>query len=202
MAREIDFFFFYGSTYTYLTVMRIERLLAEHDVAVRWHPFNLPQIVREMNNIPFRTKPKKLSYMFRDIERRAKRYGLPFGDAPVYPLDAPLDPDNFASRVGLVAAEQGWCAEYTRETYRAWFLDKKPPGLANNVAEVVGALGKGMEDIAALAGTDRIRAKFETETDLAREFGVFGSPTFAVGSEIFWGDDRFEDALEWCVSNS
>jgi 2-hydroxychromene-2-carboxylate isomerase len=202
MAREIDLFFFYGSTYTYLTVMRIERVLARYDIAVRWRPFNMPQIVREMNNIPFRTKPKKLSYMFRDIERRAHRYGLPFVAFPVYPLDTPLDPDFLASRVGLVAAEQGWCAEYTRETYRAWFLDKKPPGLANNVAEVVDALGRSIADVRALADTDRIRARLETETNAARELGVFGSPTFVAGSEIFWGDDRLEDALEWCVSCS
>ena len=77
MPDPLDFFFFYGSTYTYLTVMRIEQVAARADVEVRWRPFNVREIMIEQNNIPFRGKPVKMRYMWRDIERRAARYGIP-----------------------------------------------------------------------------------------------------------------------------
>src|ERR687884_1789775 len=99
----MDFFFFYGSTYTYLTAMRIEEVTARGGVEVRWRPFNVRQIMIEQNNIPFRGKPVKTRYMWRDLERRAARHGLPFVKEPPYPVD----PDNLANRVGVLAADEG-----------------------------------------------------------------------------------------------
>ena len=82
MSDEIDFFFFYGSTYTYLTVMRIERAAAEAGVEIRWRPFNVREIMLEQDNIPFRDKPVKMRYMWRDVERRARGYGIPLAGIP------------------------------------------------------------------------------------------------------------------------
>ena len=100
--KSIDLFLFYGSTYTYLTVMRIGALAAKAGIGVRWRPFNVREIMIEMDNIPFAKKPIKARYMWRDIERRAARHGLPFKLQPVYPVD----PQLVATRVGVVAAEQ------------------------------------------------------------------------------------------------
>jgi 2-hydroxychromene-2-carboxylate isomerase len=198
MPGELDFFFFYGSTYTYLTVMRIEQASARAGVEVRWRPFNVREIMIEQNNIPFRGKPVKMRYMWRDIERRAARYGVPFGDIPTYPVD----PENLANRVGVLSAIEGWCPEYTNATYRAWFLEDKPPGDPEHLHSILTALGKDPEAVISLADSQEIRDKYDSETGVAREMGIFGSPTFAVGNEIFWGDDRLEDALEWCKSHS
>jgi 2-hydroxychromene-2-carboxylate isomerase len=194
MSNQLEFFFFYGSTYTYLTVMRIEQAAAEADVNVRWRPFNVREIMVEQNNIPFRGKPVKMRYMWRDIERRAARYGIPFSGVPTYPVD----PENLANRVGVVAAIEGWCPEYTKATYRAWFLEDKPPGEPEHLGSILRARGKDPEAVVSLADSQEIRDKYDAETDVAREMGIFGSPTFAISNEIFWGDDRLEDALEWC----
>ena len=121
MAQTLDFFFFFGSTYTYLSVMRIAEQASAANVAVRWRPFSVRQIMAEMDNIPFAKKPVKTAYMWRDIERRAARHGLPFATPSVYPVD----PDLVANWVGVVAAEQGWCQEYTKASYEAWFLHDK-----------------------------------------------------------------------------
>lgn len=194
MPNQLDFFFFYGSTYTYLTVMRIEQAAAQAGVEVRWRPFNVREIMLEQNNIPFRGKPVKMRYMWRDIERRAARYGIPFGRVPTYPVD----PENLANRVGVVAAIEGWCPEYTKATYRAWFLEDKPPGDHEHLGSILTALGKDPKTVVARADSQEIRDKYYSETGAAREMGIFGSPTFAIGNEIFWGGDRLEDALEWC----
>src|SRR5829696_3500458 len=92
----------------------------------------------EQNNIPFRDKPVKMQYMWRDIERRAARYGIPFNGVPTYPVD----PESLANRVGVLAATEGWCPEYTRATYLAWFLEDKPPGEPENLFATLRGLGK------------------------------------------------------------
>lgn len=198
MAGSLDFFFYYGSTYTYLTVMRIDGVAAAAGVDVRWRPFSVRDIMIEMDNIPFRTKPIKARYMWRDLERRAGRYGIPFVKPPAYPVD----PESLANRVGVVAAEQGWCPDYTRASYTAWFLENKALGVPEYLGEILTALGKDPDEIVGLADSEEVRARYEAETDAARRLGIFGSPSFAVGDEIFWGDDRLEDALEWAAGSS
>ena len=197
MARRIEFFFFLGSTYTYLTVMRIDDALANSDIEVRWRPFNVRAIMVEQDNIPFRDKPVKMRYMWRDLERRASRYGIEIGAIPPYPVD----PDGLASRVAVVAAEEGWCAEYTKAAYRAWFLKHKVPDDPEQLMNTLRELKHNPVDVMERADSEEIRDSLDAETELARGLGIFGSPTFLVGNEIFWGDDRLEDAIEWARSN-
>ncbi len=193
MPRELDFFFFIGSTYTYLAVNRVEEIAEREGVLLRWRPFDVRAIMIEQNNRPFIGKPVKLQYMWRDLERRARRYGIPFESIPDYPVD----PEGLANRVGVVASLEGWCPQYTRATYRAWFLENKAPGVAQHVRSILSELGKDPEATIARADHEEIRARYDAETGRARQLGIFGAPTFVSGEEIFWGDDRFEDAIDW-----
>src|SRR6266550_7529721 len=86
MATPIEFWFSIASTYTYLTVGRMADIVGRTEIEIRCNPFNVRTIMIEQNNIPFRTKPVKLAYMWRDIERRAALYGLPFAGPAPYPL--------------------------------------------------------------------------------------------------------------------
>jgi 2-hydroxychromene-2-carboxylate isomerase len=189
----LDLFFFYGSTYTYLTVMRVETRAAAAGVTLRWRPFNVRAIMVEQQNIPFADKPVKAAYMWRDLERRAGRHGLGWAGAPPYPIDREL----LANRVGQVAAEEGWCAGFTRSAYRAWFLEGRALGAAGTLEPILAELGQDPARVLAAARSEAAAERLERETDAARALGIFGSPTFAVGSEIFWGDDRLDDALDW-----
>ena len=191
MTPTVEFFFFYGSIHTYLSVMRIEKLAATARFEIRWRPFNLREILIEQNNIAFARNQIRLNYNWRDIERRAAKFNIPFTGRPPYPVD----PELLALRVGVVAAAEGWCAEYTKATFRAWFLDKEASGLPQNVEKVLAGLGKPAAEIVARARSPETDVQLKATTDRARELGVFGSPTFVVGNEIFWGDDRLEDAL-------
>jgi len=193
MSRALDFFFFIGSTYTYLAVSRIDDVAVRAGVSVRWRPFSVRAIMREHNNNPFTGKPSKMNYMWRDVERRAKRYAIPFRSIPPYPVD----PDELANRVASLASLGGWCPEYTRAMYRAWFLEGQAPGDPEGLRRLLPQLGKDPDAVIAKANSQEIRDRYTAETDAARNLGIFGSPTFAWGSEIFWGDDRLEDAIEW-----
>jgi 2-hydroxychromene-2-carboxylate isomerase len=190
--KQLDFFFFYGSIHSYLSVMRIEGLASHAGIDVRWRPFNLREILIEQNNTAFTKNQTRLDYNWRDIERRARRIGFPFPGQPPYPVD----PNLLALRVGIIAAEEGWCPEYTKATFRLWFLEHKPSGLPNNVEKVLRSLGKPPQSILARATTPEIEHSLEKETHAARQLGIFGAPTFASGNGIFWGDDRLEDALD------
>jgi 2-hydroxychromene-2-carboxylate isomerase len=192
-SAHIDFWFTMGSTYSYLTVMRLPQLAERTGVAFRWRPFHLLTILQEMQHVPFADKPAKMGYMWRDIERRAARYGLPFKHSPPYPVD----PENLANRVGVLAALEGWCPEYTRASYAAWFLEGKAPGEPEHLAALLRRLGRDPAAVMARAESAEIRGKYAAETDVARKLGIFGSPSFVAAGEMFWGDDRLEDALLW-----
>lgn len=197
MALELDFFFYIGSTYTYLAVNRVEEIAAREGVVVRWRPFNVPTIMIEQNNRPFIGKPVKLKYMWRDVERRANRYGIPFKSIPDYPGD----PDRLANRVALVASLEDWCPEYTKATYREWFLENRALGEMQHVRSILSQLGKDPDSTIERANGQEIRARYDAETEYAKDLGIFGSPTFMWDREIFWGDDRLEDAIDWAKTH-
>src|SRR4029453_11269367 len=123
MGKQLDFFYFLGSTYTYLAVNRAEELAARENVVLRWRPFSVRSIMLEQNNRPFVGKPVKLAYMWRDLERRAHRHGVPFNSIPNYPNDA----DELANRVATLAAHEGWCAQFAKAAYATWFMENKDP---------------------------------------------------------------------------
>lgn len=195
MAKTMDFYFFYGSIHSYLSVMRIEGLASLAGVEVCWRPFNLREILIEQNNTGFVKNPVKMDYFWRDVERRAVRDKIPFvGRAPY-----PADPDLLALRVGLIAAEENWCAEYSRATFHEWFIGQRAPGVADHVERVLVSLGKSPEPIIMKATETSTDVLLRQATGAARGLGIFGAPTFTIGHEIFWGDDRLGDALN-CAS--
>ena len=112
-----------GSTYTYLTALRLEKKKKSENLDLLIKPFSIRNIMKAQNNIPFPPeKEEKTRYMWRDIERRAKKYGLP---VPKTPVPYPLQEFDLANKIGLVANKEGWYLEYFRETYKVWFLKGK-----------------------------------------------------------------------------
>jgi 2-hydroxychromene-2-carboxylate isomerase len=99
-----------------------------------------------------------------------------------------------ALRVGLIAAQEGWCADYWRATFHDWFIERRAPGIGGHIERILSSLGKSADIIAGAEGAEGARLMQEA-TDDARKLGIFGAPTFAVGTEIFWGADRLEDAF-------
>lgn len=133
--------------------------------------------------------------MWRDIERRAKRYGLPWTEQPPYPVDPQLK----ALRLATVATVEGHGAAFVEASYRAWFLRGEIRGVEQNTESVLESLGMNLEQAVERASSSEISQHIDDETDAARLPGVFGSPTFVSGEDIFWCDDRLEDALEWAA---
>jgi 2-hydroxychromene-2-carboxylate isomerase len=149
---EIDFWFSVGSTYTYLTVARLDQMEAARGVRFRWRPFSVVSIMRAMNNIPFSTKPAKAAYMWRDIERRASLYGLSMS----LPVPFPLKDFDLANRVAVLGETEGWCPDYVRATYRRWFVDGREAGSEPNLSESLIEIGQDPSRVVPLARSDTI----------------------------------------------
>ena len=195
---SIDFYFSIGSTYTYLSVTRILDVEKKHGVKFNWKPFSVRIIMNEMNNHPFPDdKKNKVDYMWRDIERRAKSYGF-FAKTPV---PYPLSEFDLANQIAILGLEEGWGIDYVRLTYKKWFQEGKEPAIDPSISEVCDELKLNKNEIITAAKDQIIQNKYLLNTDSARNNKIFGSPTFVVNSEIFWGDDRMEDAIAWSKTN-
>jgi 2-hydroxychromene-2-carboxylate isomerase len=192
-GRPLDFWFSIGSTYTYLSVMRLPSLAAAAGVSVRWRPFSVRRIMREMDNRFLAGKPEKYAYMWRDIARRAAAFGL---QANV-PVPHPIAEFDLANRVAVLGMREGWGEQYVQGTFRRWFQDRSEPGQAPNLKDTLAELGLDPTQVIEQASDQSIGVAYDTATDEARALGIFGSPNFVVEGELFWGDDRLEDALNW-----
>jgi 2-hydroxychromene-2-carboxylate isomerase len=193
-VSNIDFYFSIGSTYTYLTVTRILDVENKHQVKFNWKPFSVRAIMKEMNNIPFpKEKMNKVNYMWRDIERRAEGYGF-FAKTPV---PYPLSEFDLANQIAILGLEKDWGIDYVRLTYKKWFQEGKEPAIEPSISEVCNELKLNKDEITSEALKKEIQDKFEANTNNARENKIFGSPSFVVKNEVFWGDDRMEDAIKW-----
>ena len=192
--KNIDFYFSIGSTYTYLSVTRILDVEKKNQVKFNWKPFSVRMIMKEMNNIPFpKDKINKVNYMWRDIERRAEGYKF-FAKTPV---PYPLSEFDLANQIAILGLKMGWGVEYVILTYKKWFQEGKEPAVEPSISEVCKELGLNKDEIIIESKTKEIKDEYFSNTDAARENKIFGSPSFMVDNELFWGDDRMEDAIKW-----
>jgi 2-hydroxychromene-2-carboxylate isomerase len=192
--KEIEFWFSIGSTYTYLSVARLSALSREINVMFSWQPFSVRKIMQEMDNIPFPpTKKAKADYMWRDIKRRAQRYGF---SADV-PAPYPLTEFDLANKIAVLGMQEGWCVDYVYATYRRWFQEGLEAGSEPNISDSLTEIGQDPKRVLKSVESDSIEKAYSDQTDIAREKGIFGSPTCIVDGELFWGDDRIEDAVWW-----
>lgn len=198
MTPEIDLWFSCGSTYTYLTMMRLSCVEADHGVRFNLRPFYLGALFKEIGRAPFLEEPQKTKYMWRDIERRATRLGL----SPRLPAPYPAPNVVLANQVAYLGLQKGWGQDYLQVSYRNWFENGLMPGDSENLARSLSEVEQDKEEILAEISEGRVHENLVSETDLARSLGIFGAPTCAVDKEIFWGDDRLEEAVRWAKAIS
>jgi 2-hydroxychromene-2-carboxylate isomerase len=190
---SIDFWFTMGSTYTYLSAMRLPEVQRSTGISFRWRPFHLLTILQDMKHVPFADKPTKTAYMWRDIERRAHMYGIPLQ----VPAPYPVKQSAMANKVALIGMQEGWGEGFVQSAYRRWFQMGQETGSEPNLSDSLREVGQDPERIIRRASADHAERALEAATREARQLGIFGSPTFTVGHELFWGDDRLDDAVSW-----
>ena len=191
MARKLTAWLSIGSTYSYLTAMRIKEVVKKEDINLSIIPISIRQIMKSMDNIPFpSSKQTKVNYMWRDIERRAALYKIP---VPKVPAPYPLKEFDRANLVGIVMNDKGLYLDYFKYTYEEWFLNGNEAGSKQNLNVILKKFDLDVKETIALA--DKMEERYKENTKQALDFGVFGVPSFSFSNEIFWGDDRLEDAI-------
>lgn len=190
----LEIWFEFASTYSYLTVSRVEPLLQGAKIDYVWRPFLLGPIFRDrgMETSPFVLDPVKGAYMWRDLERRAANHGLPFLHPQVFPMNGLP-----AARIMTAALEEPWCGVFARSVFSAQFARGADISDEGVLRDALLACGVNPVHWLKLAQRDETKAKLRARTDQARTLGIFGAPSFLVGKELYWGDDRLEDAIAW-----
>lgn len=138
----------------------------------------------------------KLRYMWRDLERRAASLGIPYRQPTEYPVNSLL-----TARVALVAGRDGWCGAFTERVFALHWTKNRLIGSEDNLGTALRDLGQDPEHMVALAQSDENKAALKQQTVRAVERGIFGAPSFVIGDELFWGDDRLNEALDWAASH-
>jgi 2-hydroxychromene-2-carboxylate isomerase len=196
-APSIDFWFEFASTYSYPAAMRVERLADAAGVSVRWRPFLLAPIfgAQGWTDSPFNIYPVKGKYMWRDLERICAREGLPLA---LPPLHFPRNGLK-AARLALAGEADGWAPTFVRAVYTANFAERKD--IADNavLTDILRGVGADPDSAIAAANTPEIKERLKTQTAEAMARGLFGAPSFTVGDELFWGNDRLEEAIDWAT---
>ena len=194
---KIDFWFEFGSPYSYPAAMRVETLASHHGIGVNWRPFLLGAIFREQGlaDSPFNLNPAKGRYMWRDLERTCEALAIPFQRPSEFPRNGLL-----AARVACCFADAPWVSQFIRAMYRANFVVDTDIADPIVIGSCIAGAAEDPEAVLEQAQTPASKQKLREQTDEAMRIGIFGAPTVVVGDELFWGNDRLEDAIAWAKS--
>jgi 2-hydroxychromene-2-carboxylate isomerase len=194
---KIEFWFDFASTYSYPTVMRIEQLAEKENLTVVWRPFLCGAIFNKQgwNDSPFNIFPAKGKYMWRDMERICEDQGLPYKRPTVFPQNGLL-----ASRIVTRFSEEQWVPTFIRSVFLANFECDRDISSLEVISDCLSLAGQNVDSILNEANSQSSKQRLRAQTDEAIERNIFGAPSFFVGDELFWGNDRLERAITWAKS--
>jgi len=187
MALTVEFFYDFGSPYSYLASLQIEELVKKHDAVLAWRPFLLGGVFKSLNTVPpAMTSNNKARFMLQDLKRFAAQLEAPFEMNPLFPQNTLL-----AMRLAVAAEERGHQVPLARVLFKGMWAEGKDlsdPAYLREQLKRISAPPSLLERAAAGHVKDRLRSN--TEEAITR--GAFGAPTFFVGDDLFFGNDRFD----------
>ena len=199
LPADVEFWFEFGSTYSYPAAMRIETLATAQGLTISWRAFLLGPIFRDQgwSDSPFNLYAAKGRYMWRDLERVCAAHALPFRRPSVFPRNGLL-----AARIACRFADETWLPEFVRAVYRANFAEDLDISDASVISGCLSSAGQDPDAVLETAQSSESKAQLRGQTAQASRAGIFGAPSFLVGPELFWGNDRLEDALCWAADHA
>ena len=193
MSQQVEFFFDYGSPFSYLADTQLAALAQRTGATIVYWPMLLGAVLKATGNASPIAVPAKGRYMGVELQRWAKHYGVPFVTNRFFPIN------TMRLMRGAVAAQQADCfAEYHRALYPAFWVDNANLSELEVIRAVLVTAGLNADLILARIEEPDVKEQLRLNTEEAVRRGVFGAPTFFVGEEMFWGNDRLtfvEEAL-------
>lgn len=202
MSKKLEFWFEYGSTYSYLSAMRIETVAENYGVRVIWRPFLLGVLFKKdlgYTDSPFNRHAKKGQYMWRDMERLVENRDLPELAVPSpFPQNSLLP-----ARISCALLDDERLPAFVRAVYRAEFQHGEQISDPFVMFDILSQNGFDAPSVMEKAGKKKSKEQLKELTSWADKKGLFGAPAFTtVDGELFWGDDRMEAAMKWVIDHA
>ena len=189
MAKTVEFWFDVGSPAAYLAWHRLPKIAVQERATIDYRPMLLGGVFQATGNQSPATIAAKGRYMNDDLARFARRDGLPFEHNPHFPINTLM---LMRGAVGLQMREPDRMQPYVDANNRAIWVDRKNMNDAAVVGAVLHAAGFDPHALLALTQEPEVKDRLKAVTGEAVERGVFGAPTFFVGGEMYWGQDRLD----------
>ncbi len=166
-------------------------------VTVNWKPFLLGPVfaAQGLADSPFNIYPIKGANMWRDMARICERENIPLQRPGIFPANSVL-----AAKLAMVGGVDGWIAGFSRAVYTANFAHNQDISKSETLIEILTSMGLNPQEVFERANGPE-GAGLRQQTEDAIKNGVFGAPSFQVGAELFWGNDRLEHAIDWALSH-
>lgn len=185
MSTKVEFFFDVASPYSYLAALQVGRL--EQHAPVQWRPFLIGGVFKLAGNTMPAANPAKGQYMFQDLKRLFAYHGTPFRFPSVFPTNSLT-----AMRV-LTAADPAQVPALALAIFNAYWAEDRNIADPDVLRALVG------EELLARAADEAVKEALKATTEEAAQRGAFGAPTFFIGDDMYFGEDRIwlmEHALQ------
>lgn len=189
MNKTFDFYFDFGSLASYLAWTQLPKLAADTGATPKYKPMLLGGVFQATGNQSPATVPAKGKYIFVDFDRFAKRYGVPLNHNPFFPVNTLL---LMRGAAGLLMRDDARFVAYCDAMFHGMWVDALNMADPAVVGGVLTKAGFGPSALLALANEQAVKDQLKATTQEAVARGVFGAPTFFVGDQMFWGQDRMD----------
>jgi 2-hydroxychromene-2-carboxylate isomerase len=193
MTKTVEFYFDFGSPAAYLAATQLPHVCADTGAELVWKPMLLGGVFQATgNHSPAEIAPKG-SYMTTDLQRFARRYGVPFVHNPHFPINTLL---LMRGAAAIQLQQPARFDAYVDAIYHAMWVEPRNLNDPAEVGAVLQAAGFDPAALLAAAGQQEVKDRLKAVTQEAVARGVFGAPTMFVGSDMFWGQDRLDFVRE------
>ncbi|ROM62369.1 disulfide bond formation protein DsbA [Pseudomonas brassicacearum] len=193
MSKSVEFYFDLGSPTTYLAYTQLPTLCAQTNSQLVYRPMLLGGVFKATGNASPVTIPAKGPYLFKDLNRFAKRYGAAFKLNPYFPINTLL---LMRAVTGMQLRHPERFEAFIDCLFRALWVDGRNLNDPATVAAVLDEAGFDPEYVLAMTTDEQVKQALKTATEEAIERGVFGAPSMFVGDELFFGQDRLDFVRE------
>jgi len=193
MSRRFEFWFDLGSPAAYLAWKRLPGFAQKTGASVTHKPMLLGGVFKATGNASPVTIPAKGKWLLGDLDRTARKDGVPLAYGPGFPISTLA---LMRAAIGLQLRKPDRFAPYVDAMFDAMFGAPRDLRDEKTIAEVLSAAGFAPAEILALTADPEVKQALIRNTEEAVARGVFGAPTFFVGGEMFWGQDRMDAVAE------
>ena len=188
MMKTVEFYFDFGSPYSYLAYKALPAIAAARGAQIVWRPMLLGGVFKATGNHSPAEIPAKSRWMHQDMQRWAARYGAVFRFNPHFPINTLV---LMRGAVGMQMRGPDF-RKYMDAVFHAMWAEPCNLGDAAELAALLRQAGLDADVVLALANDAAVKEQLKKQTEEAVARGVFGAPTFFVGEEMFWGQDRLD----------